>query len=201
MILYDRISPIIRDTTIINCDEKWQPASGIKHIQLDNAHYYGSQYNQAINNIRTGQIMCIIVGDNIPNINYYHLFMSAIHTFNTSNVGVYAPYDKRSHYQSKRDYFRDNIYNVDNTDCGFWFIHPQLVDNLKHIDYTISKYGWAIDIITIREALTREMLVLRDYSHETDQLDHSCGYDRDLAQEQSNLLLQLYDQLRARPSL
>jgi hypothetical protein len=177
LILYDKIHPIIENTCIINCDESLIIKDNIPHIQLDDSHYYGSQYNHSIKHVKDDNILCVIVGDNIPNNNFSEIFQSALKTFNSINVGVYAPHDKRSVHQTKLKNISENLYNVSTTDCGFWFIHPKIVKKLKNIDYNISKYGWGIDVITAKEAVKQKFLVVRDYSIETDQLDHTQGYD------------------------
>jgi hypothetical protein len=172
--LYDKIKPILNDISIINCDET-QKIDG--SIQLDDSHYYGSQYNTAIKHVKSGNILCVIVGDNIPDNNFERIFTSALNTFNSYNVGVYAPHDKRSYHQTTLEKYTNNLFKVENTDCGFWFINPLIVSTLKNIDYTVSKYGWGIDSLTINYAKKHRFLVLRDYSISTDQLDHTCGYD------------------------
>ena len=183
--LYFNIKKIINNVSIINCDENILLSSNIKHIQLDDSHYYGSQYEHAIKDTKTGSIFCVIVGDNIPNSNFQQIFNRAIEVFNTYNVGVYAPNDKRSVHKYINFEFKEELYDVDNTDCGFWFIHPNIVSKLKDIKYgTLSNFGWGIDKITIKEARRQKMNVLRDYSIETDQLDQTTNYDTDKAYEE-----------------
>ena len=194
--LYQELSSIIKDTYIINCDENITLDKNIQHIQLNDSCYYGSQYDNAIKHVKENSIFCVIVGDNITNNNFELIFNSAINTFNNHNVGIYAPHDKRSSHQHKGKNIINNLYDVINTDCGFWFIHPKIVTKLKNINYKISNYGWGIDIITIKEARKQKFLVLRDYSIETDQLDHTCGYNNDKACEQMKKLEQEYNLLK-----
>jgi hypothetical protein len=176
--LYEKIKPVVNDTTIINCDET-RPING--SIQLDDSHYYGSQYNHAIKDVKGGNILCIIVGDNICSDNFNEIFNSAVKTFNSHKVGVYAPHDKRSTHQAVISKYIDNLFNVKNTDCGLWLIHPYIVSKLRDIDYSVSKYGWGIDFYTIKYAKKHNFLVLRDFSVSTDQLDYTCGYSYSLA--------------------
>jgi len=191
--LYKNISSIINDTCIINSDEKYTLEDNIKYIQLDDSHYYGSQYNHAIKNVKENNIFCCITGDNLCDNNFLKIFQSAINTFNEFCVGVYAPNDKRSPHKARMTKIKYNLFNVGNTDCGFWFIHPKIVEKLKNLDYSISKYGWGIDVITIQEAKKSGLLVIRDYSIETDQLDHSCGYNHKDAMVGWKLLEQIYN--------
>lgn len=194
--LYQNIKKIINNTTIINCDENLLLDNSIKHIQLDDSHYYGSQYEHAINDIDTKSIFCIIVGDNIPNNNFELIFNKAIDTFNTHNVGIFAPNDKRSPHKKRYSEIQQNLYEVENTDCGFWFINPIIVTKLKNIKYgTLSNYGWGIDVITIKESIKQGLKVLRDYSIETDQLDHTTNYNQAIAQNGMNNIEAEYNKI------
>jgi hypothetical protein len=193
--LYKNISPIIKNTTLINCDEKTILEKTIAHVQLDDTCYYGSQYNVAIKRTNPTEILCIIVGDNIADNDFKKIFESAINTFNKYDVGIYAPNDKRTWHQSRNANIANELYDVDNTDCGFWFIHPAIIKRLKPLNYRISNYGWGIDTINIQEAKKQGRLVIRDYSIETDQLDHTCGYNQDKAKVDSEKLLKQYNRL------
>jgi len=192
--LYKAIQPIIRNTWIINCDENLTLDTDIQHIQLDDSYYYGAQFNTAIQHIPDDKLFCIIVGDNIPDNSFSTIFSSALNAFNTHKIGVYAPYDKRSVHQKVVDTYQDMIYHVQNTDCGFWFIHPKIYMRMRSIDYTVSKYGWGIDIIVIKEAKKYGMLVVSDHSISTDQIDHTCGYDIAEAAKESAKLQRIYYQ-------
>jgi hypothetical protein len=193
--LYATISPIIKNTCIINCDETFPLPPSIKHIQLDDSHYYGSQYNHAIKDVKEGAILCLIVGDNIVTNKFGKIFNNAVETFNTMPVGVYAPNDIRSVHKKRFDNIKGSLYTVPNTDCGFWFIHPTIVARLRNIDYTISRFGHGIDIITIKESNDMGMLVLRDYSVETDQLDHTTNYNIQEANLGWKLLVEEYNKM------
>jgi hypothetical protein len=89
----------------------------------------------------------------------------------------------------------DKLFHVPNTDCGFWFMHPAIVERLRSIDYRLSNLGWGIDIINIKEAQKQGRLVLRDYSVETDQLDHKCGYNVKEASVGRKILEEIYSKM------
>ena len=197
--LYNAIRPIIKHTNIINCDEHWHLDPSIQHIQLDDSYYYGGQFNTAIKHTREGSILCIIVGDNQSKNDFSKIFASALKAFNTNKIGVYAPHDKRSVNQHVKCKYSGSLHIVTNTDCGFWFIHPKIHLQMKTIDYSVSKYGWGIDMIMIREATRRGMVVVSDYSIETDQLDHTCGYDRTKASMEATALFSAYKHLKKEP--
>jgi hypothetical protein len=140
--------------------------------------------------------MCCIVGDNIHDNDFDKIFNSAIYAYNNVNAGVYAPNDKRTAHTDRLENIKDELYDVPVTDCGFWFIHPKIIARLKNINYSVSRFGWGIDVITIKESRKQGRLVMRDYSTETDQLDHTCGYDPDIAYRDMKKLERLYKKLR-----
>jgi len=191
--LAKNIKKYISDVTIINCDETFRIDDSIKSIQLDDSHYYGSQYEHAIMDVKENNIFCVIVGDNISENNFETIFKNTINTFNKYKVGVFAPNDKRSPHKNRSECIEGSLYNVDNTDCGFWFIHPEIVKFLKVLKYgNLSPYGWGIDVITIVESRRLGFKVIRDYSIETDQLDYSTNYNGDKARQGMQILLKEY---------
>jgi hypothetical protein len=193
LLLYEKIIPIIKNTCIINCDENLILNKSIKHIQLDDSCYYGSQYNYAINNVESNCIFCVIAGDNNVSPDYHIFFNSALKAFNNYNAGVFGPNDKRApHHNEIIRHVEDSYYEIKNTDCGFWFIHPSIVEKLKNIDYCSNKYGWGIDVITTFEARKQGFSVIRDYSIETDQLDHNTNYDGEEAMNLCNEFVNNY---------
>ena len=195
LMLYYKINSIINNTTMINCDENFKLDKSVKHIQLDDSHYYGSQYDSSIKNVKEGNIFCVVVGDNITDINFENIFNKALETFNSLKIGIYSPNDKRSVHKERLENIKDQLYNVVNTDCGFWFIHPVIVKTLRNLPYHITTCGWGIDLLTIKECRRQGFLVVRDYSVETDQLDHTCGYDNDTARSKMSLIFKEYDKM------
>jgi hypothetical protein len=194
--LYQNIAPIINNTIMINCDEYMPLTDDIPHIQLDDSHFYGSQFNHAIKHVKDGAIMCVIVGDNISDNDFEKIFQNALDAYNNFHTGVYSPNDKRTAHQGRNECFNGDLYNVPNTDCGFWFIHPNIVRRLRVLDFTASKYGWGSDTVVMAEARKQKLLVLRDYSVETDQLDHSVGYNGERAAAGQQVLEKLYSKLK-----
>ena len=197
--LYNKIMPIIKNTKIINCDENLCLNISINHIQLDDSYYYGGQYNMAIKDVKKGNIFCIIVGDNKTESNFNDIFYRALKTFNNYNVGVYAPDDIHSpHRKNIYKEIDDGIFNIENTDCGFWFIHPMIVDRLRDIDYNLTRVGWGIDILTIKEAHLLKKLVLVDTKNSTDQLDLPPGYKGKEGLKGMNTIIKVWENLRSK---
>ena len=194
LLVYNNIIKVIKNTTIINCDESLILESSIKHIQLDDSHFYGSQYEHAIRDVKIGSIFCVIVGDIIIN-DVEILFNKALHTFNTIHTGIYSPNDLRSPHTELYENINGSLYNVPNTDCGLWFIHPSIILKIKNLKYSISKYGWGIDILTINEARKQDLFVLRDMSIKVDQLSHETNYLYDNAVAGIKLIENEYEKL------
>lgn len=193
------IQPYINDITVVNCDEAFQFDNSVKSIQLDDSHYFGSQYEHAIKDVRKGQIFCEIVGDNIPVNNYKQIFENAIQVFNAHKVGVYAPLDKRSWHTTRNEQLEEGVYTVDNTDCGFWFIHPEIVSKMRRFKYgKLTPLGWGIDAITMTESARLGFKMIRDYRVETDQLDHSTNYNKTKAASEMRVLFAEYEKYLSR---
>jgi hypothetical protein len=191
--LEQNIKKIISDVTIINCDEFFNFGNGVKAIQLDDSHYYGSQYEHAIRNAKENNIFCVIVGDNIAENNFEAIFINTVNMFNKYKVGIYAPNDKRSPHKNIKGLLEENVYHIENPDCGFWCINPEIVKKMKTINYgSISPMGWGIDVITVMEAHRLDYIVIRDYKVETDQLDHTTNYNTSRAQGGLHALIHEY---------
>jgi hypothetical protein len=194
-ILYNEVLKVMKNVTIINCDENRKFQSNVRSIQLDDSHFYASQFQHAIRDVKPGSIFCVIVGDNIPKNNFVDIFDSALYTFNSTKVGVYSPNDKRSCWKEPLQNIKGKLYDICNTDCGFWFIHPDIVSSMRNFNFSISKFGWGIDAIVIEQARRKGMLIVRDYSVETDQLNHNCNYDSKIADSGANTVIAEYNRV------
>lgn len=192
--LYENINKVISDITIVNCDEKLKLNSAIKNIQLDDTHYYGSQYEHAIKDVKDNKILCVIVGDNIANNAFKDIFKNTVCLFNKYKVGVYGPHDKRSPHKKFYNMVEDKVFNIKNTDCGFWFINPEIVKIFKPYNFkNLSPYGWGIDVITINESRRLGYKVLSDFRVETDQIDHTTNYNAATAIKKQHNLIAKYN--------
>ena len=193
--LYQEAIKYFKNVTIINCDENYQYDKDTKCINLNDNFYYGGQYQTAISNVKCNNIFGIIVGDTI-NINFQKLQQKLLLAFNTYNVGIYTINDLRSNHTKIIKNFsqKNNFKIVENTDCGIWFIHPDIVKNLKHINYNeLSPYGWGIDIITIKESYKLNKYPIRDYSLTCSQIDCKTNYHIDKAKEGMYSLINYYN--------
>ena len=193
--MYNHAIKYINNIVVINCDENYRFNDNIFSINLDDSYYYGGQYQIAINDVKKNTIFGVIVGDTI-NIDFKTLFQKLLYTFNNYNMGIYTINDIRSNHKTITNNVC-NIHNlkiVENTDCGIWFIHPEIVHILKNINYhKLSPLGWGIDIITIRECRKYYKLVIRDYSLKSSQLDFTTNYDEKKALMGMKKIIKYYE--------
>lgn len=192
-ILYKAVQEVSNDVCIINSDENHVFPENKNVIQLDDTYYYGGQYQAAIRNVKPNKIFCVIVGDT-THVDFEILFKNALNSFNDHGVGIYSPNDLRSVHRTRFSKIESTeLYEVENTDCGIWFIHPSIVSQLRSINYfDISNFGWGIDIIAILESKKQGLKVVRDYSIETNQMDRTTNYNTELAHVQMRRLIDEY---------
>lgn len=200
--LYNIAINYIKNVKIVNCDENLVLNNKIHHIQLNDSYYYGGQFNECLKDVNPDKILGIIVGDTIE-IDFENMFKNLLYTFKNYRTGVYTIYDKRSFHSEKN---KNNIERVlcknkklmivKNSDCGVWFINPDVHKKIKSIDFhKYSPLGWGIDIIANKESIKNNLHVIRDDSIQCDQIDHKTNYSENIAREQQKKLLEYYNSL------
>jgi hypothetical protein len=192
--MYNIVTKYCKNCYIINCDENFKNNENYNCIQLDDNYYFGGQFETSIKDIPDNKFFCNIVADMDINIDWMKLFDNAIDAFNSYEIGVYSPYDINSGHQDRHELLDKCLYNITNTDCTCWFIHPNIIKKIKNIEYyNICNYGWGIDIMIMKESKKQNLLTIRDYSIEIVQPKNSSGYNHDIAIVQLNNLLNYYD--------
>lgn len=197
--IFKHVAEHFPHTYFINCDEH-TPITDISPssvIQLDDRYYYGGQFNTAINHLPPGKILACIVGDVTPDADWARIAQNAVDGFNTENLGIYAPNVYFTPWTTRGEHINKELYDVENTDCTCWFLHPRLVENLRHLDYFgISNLGWGIDIIFIKEARECGLKVARDYSVLVKQ-PKGTNYNLTIADKQMNRMIVEHAKLKA----
>lgn len=192
--IYNEVKKYCKNCFLINCDENFKNNENVENvIHLDDSYYFGGQFQTAVRNIPDNMFFCNIVADVDINIDWEKLFNNTIHSFNSYKLGVYSPHDINSAHQRKGIQLENDLFNVDNTDCTCWFIHPDIIKIIKNIDYYgISNFGWGIDWIVSLESKKQNLLVIRDYSIKITQPKNSTGYNTDQASQQMHNLEKHY---------
>ena len=194
--LWKAISPHFPHTHFINCDET-VPAESLdvstdRILQLDDSYYYGGQFETALKATPPDKILACVVGDVDPSADWGSIATKAVAAFNTGPVGVYAPNVYYTWHTAKGTHHWGDLYDVPNTDCTCWFIHPDALRILRRIPlFATSNLGWGIDHICIKEARRQGLLVARDYSTLVRQ-PQGTAYSNQLAGKQMHILLGLY---------
>ena len=195
LILYELALKYIKNVKIVNCDKKFKFSDDINIIQQNNDYNYGEQYNTCIKDINNDKILGIIAG-NTRNIDFKTLFNNLLYTFNNYKTGIYTINDKSScHVKIKKNVCNINkLSTVENSDCGIWFINPQIHKKLKNINYyELSPLGWGIDIITVLECEKNNLFVIRDYSLECKQIINKLKINNYDACKQQKKIIKYYN--------
>jgi hypothetical protein len=196
--LYIKAKQYIKNVFLINCDEYFYIHPRIDHIQCNDSYYYGGQFNECIKDVAPNKILGIIVGDTIE-INFEKLFQNVIYTFNNYKTGIYTIHDKSSfHKNIKIDVLckEKSLITIKDPDCGIWFIHPKIHQNIKNLNYKeLTPFGWGIDIITAKECGKMNLLVIKDLSLDCDQINHETNYSAELASDGKKNLIECYNNL------
>lgn len=200
--LYEEISKVCPNTHIINCDENTQmDQDKIKHIQLDDSYYYGGQFEAAIKAIPTGRVMACLTGDVSPVAAWGDIVQKAVDAFNTGKVGVFAPDVDYTYWTKKKRQLWGDLWEVENTDCTVWFIHPSIIEVMRPIPFKkICHFGWGTDAVVNIESNTQNLLVARDYSVKVIH-PHETGYDQPTAHAQMYKLINIFLQYKSNPSV
>lgn len=164
--LFNKVSEYFPNTYMINCNENITlPIDEKYNIQLDDSYYYGGQFESAIKHIPKDCIMGIITGDVNPNADWNKILNNMKKSFETNKIGIYAPNVDFTAHTGITKHLWDSLYEVPNTDCTCWFLHPIIVNKLANIPYfSLSNLGWGIDIIFIEECRKNNLYAVRDYS-------------------------------------
>jgi hypothetical protein len=200
--LYEEISKVCPNTFVINCDENTQmDQDKIKHIQLDDSYYYGGQFETAIKETPIGRVVACITGDVSPVANWGSIIQKAVDAFNTGKVGVFAPDVDYTFWTKKKRALWANLWEVENTDCTIWFIHPSIIEVMRPFPFKkICNLGWGADTVVNIECNTQNLLIARDYSEKVIH-PHETGYDGAVANIQMQKLLGIYFQYKSNPDI
>jgi hypothetical protein len=80
---------------------------------------------------------------------------------------------------------RDGVYEVPATDCSFWAISGDVIQNLPAVDPGINRLGWGVEYLVGAVARRRGLKIVRDYRFTAGHVK-SRGYDNAQASRQWN---------------
>jgi hypothetical protein len=162
-------------------------------LQLDDSYYFTKQFHKAIQNF-DGDFYFHIQGDVTTDLDIEQIEERMIETYKKSSFGVYAPnvdwtfWDQKSIIGNTKF---DHLKVVRTTDCSFWCIHRDVIEDYKQYIEVMNKhnkYGWSIDLMVCALSYIRKRPVIRDYSY-TVQHPTSTNYDRSDAEIEMHQLV------------
>ena len=139
-------------------------------IQLDDSFYFTKQFNEAIKNFK-GDFYFHIQGDVTTNIDFNEIENKMIEIYEKSNFGVYAPNVDWTFWDNKSiiaNTTLDYLKLVRTTDCSFWCIHKDIIEEYKkytQIMEDYNKFGWSVDLLICSLSFLNKRKVLRDYRY------------------------------------
>jgi len=162
-------------------------------MQLDDSYYFTKQFHKAIQDF-DGDFYFHIQGDVKTDINFETIEQQMIETFDRSNFGVYAPNVDWTFWDQKSIIANttvDYLKIVRNTDCSFWCIHRDIIEEYKKYIKIMdkhNKYGWSIDLLICAISYIKKRPAIRDYRYTVDH-PTSTAYDKSDAEiEMHNLV-------------
>jgi hypothetical protein len=173
------------DVTVINSDDDLRISHPHWH-HLGNDAYFTEQWNAALRRF-DADIFVHIQADIWP----IHLgrMLSECHSLmRNDGVGIYAPNVNFNPHVFRRESLvrvRDGVYEVPATDCSFWAISADVLQNVPPVDPGINKLGWGIEYLVGAVARRRGLKIVRDYRFTAGHVK-SRGYDNAQASTQWN---------------
>lgn len=156
--------------TIINSDEVHND-EGWENVGED--AYFTAQFIRALE-LFEGDVLFHVQADASYD-KWANLLHDAQRYYKKYNWGIYAPnvnytwYDQsRTDISTLRFEGEDvNLRMVACPDCTCWFIHKDIIDDLRinNIDMSPYKMGWGWDIVLPALSFMRARPVIRDYTH------------------------------------
>ena len=190
--LYKAVAPVFPNTIFINCDENVTMPPDIRTIQCDDSFYYGKQFDTAIQHAPAGAPVGCIVGDADPVANWSLIAANTVAALTTNKFGIFAPNVDYTWHVARTRKLVNNIYDVPNTDCTCWFLHPAVIAKLRTLSIgTVSNLGWGIDTIAIEESKRRSLWIGRDYDTLVRQ-PKGTAYNTELSRVQMRDLIAAY---------
>ncbi len=189
------------ETIVINSDDNVR-ASHPNWQHVGNDAYFTAQWNAALDRF-DADVFVHIQADIWP-VKVGRVLAEAVNYLSNSAVGVYAPnVDFNAHYYRKQDLPKlgEGVFEVPATDCCFWAIKREILQDAPRIDPRINKLGWGIEYMVGAVTHAKGLKLARDYRFTAGHRKGS-GYDLTQAfQEWQALRNGLNPELRSRMEL
>ena len=183
---------IFEEVVVINSDDENKKD---EWTNIGEQSYFAHQFLKAID-LFDGDVFLHVQGDIVFD-QWPQLVDSAQKYYEEFHWGIYAPNVDYTWYSAQNAdvdtiEFRKypNLKVVSNPDCTVWFIHRDIVNELKNINIDLSfvRIGWGLDLILCANSFLQNRLVIRDYDFKV-QHPQGTGYSQSEAMQEMNELL------------
>lgn len=156
------------NVTVINSDESHTPDDW---VNVGNDAFFTKQWTTACD-LFDADVMFHIQADATYN-DWQQLMLDAEKYYKKYNWGIYAPNVDHTWYDSQRSDLQNvslpdsNLKLTSNPDCTCWFLHRDIIQQFKNLnwDWTFHQLGWGIDLIVCAQSYLQKRPILRDYNH------------------------------------
>lgn len=154
--------------TVINCDDQYQPQHW---INIDSQAYFTQQWLAACERF-DGDIMFHVQAD-ATSTQWQEIFQEALQDYQKYQWGIYAPNVDYTWYDPSRADVANvklsdsHLKLVNNPDCTVWFLHKDVINAFKSLqwDWSFNKFGWGVDLILCASSYLQKRPVIRNYKY------------------------------------
>ncbi|WP_202359944.1 hypothetical protein [Mesorhizobium sp. 131-3-5] len=160
-------------------------------IKIDNDHYYGMAFKQALACF-DGDVLLQIQGDVFVDDSGELVNLCYKRFYSDLSLGIWSPEIDSTAFPTKNvDIMNTSdpaLKIVAMTDCIVWALKSSVVRFLRTLDYTNNNLGWGIDWAACAYCFANKLSVVRDASLSVVHPPGS-GYGHDEARRQQHLFL------------
>ena len=168
-------------------------------IYLDDDAFFGNQFLAAIKMFNS-DILIQIQSDAIIH-DIQNTIKSCVEAYTEShNLGIWAPdidytswiseiARKKIFLRSRKKAIQAKSSQIEvlNTDCTFWSLSNEVIEEFHKIDFRGIKYGWGLDLIAAAICRSKKLMVIRDLEIVVKH-EKGTGYGEELARTEWKLL-------------
>jgi len=160
--------------------------SNVPIVCRPSTDFYSALWNEVISRSEAA-IVGIITGDvEVPDVELLVQRALAFFRQQTEKAWIYAPNVSYTHFCYRRQalkFVSNSCYEVPTTDSTCWFLRRECLQAIGHVDTSINKFGYGLDILASLYSKERGKLCVRDFGVEIIH-PKSKGYSDKEAQKQ-----------------
>jgi hypothetical protein len=185
----DKVTVIDASTEPVEYQGNWD------WIKIDPACYFGHKFAHALR-VFQGDVLLQIQADASHTDWGAVVELCRLRFAEISSLGIWSPEIDFTTWPTSRVKLYDTdsrqLLGVVQTDCIVWAMRKEVVEYLRHFDYTANNLGWGIDWAAIGHCYANKAFVLRDSAtnivhpegtgyNQTEAVQQMAGFLRQLA--------------------